>query len=819
MLTELRHVSRRIARSPMFSSLTLLTLALGIGANVAIFSIINGILLKPLPYPDADRLVGVWMTAPGVGIKDVNASPSSYFTFREENRTFQEIALWGRGSESVTGIAEPEEVETLNVTHSFLPVLGVQPALGRGLTVQDDTPKNPETVILGYEYWQRRFGGQASAIGTKLIVDGRPREIVGVMPENFRFMSFQPALLVPFQFNRSELRLGNFSFQAIARLKPGATLEQANADVARMLSLMYEKFPPPPGITAKHFQEAGLAPNLRFFHQDVVGDVGKALWVVMATVGIVLLIACANVGNLMLVRADGRQQELAVRAALGASWTRIARDLLLESVLLGLAGGVLGLGVAYGALQLLLYLKPANLPRLNEIAIDPPSMVFALGISLIAGLLFGLIPVFKYARPTLGSALRTAGRTHSAGRERHRTRSALVVVQVALALVLLIGSGLMIRTMQALNGVDPGFRQPEQILTLRLSIPTAQVAEPKRVARMHQEIADKLSTVAGVQSVALSNSITMDGNKNMDPIFAEDRTYAESQIPPVRTFKHLAPGYFATMGNRIVAGRDFTWTDIHEMRPVAMVSENLAREMWGSAAGAIGKRIRETPKGSWREIVGVAGDERDNGVHQKAPTIVYWPMMKANFWDSEIDVRRAMSFAIRSPRAGSSGFLQEVQAAIWSVNPNLPLANVRTVREIYEGSLARTSFTLVLLSIAAGMALLLGIIGIYGVLSYSVAQRTREIGIRMAVGATAASVRGLFLRYGLWLTGIGLAFGLAAAIPLTRLMTSLLFEVKPVDPITYAGVASLLLGAAVLAAYLPARRATKVEPLQALRME
>jgi predicted permease len=816
---ELRHTLRRLARSPLFSGITLLTLALGIGANVAIFSIVHGILLKPLPFSEAERLVGVWMTAPGVGIKDVNASPSSYFTFREENRSFEDIAVYSRDSDTVTGIGEPEEVPTLIVTHSFLPTIRVQPLFGRGFTLQDDTPNHPDVVILGHGYWKRRFGGERSVIGSKVTVNGRPREVVGVMPEGFSFMSFEPSLLMPFGFNRAELRLGNFSFFSIARLKPGVTLDQANADMARMIALMYEKFPPPTGMTAKQFQEVGLAPNLRFFHQDVVGDVGKALWVVMATVGIVLLIACANVANLMLVRADGRQQELAVRAALGASWTQIARELLVESLILGAVGGALGLLVAYGALRLLLYLKPANLPRLDEVAIDPTVLAFALLVSLLAGLLFGLAPILKYARPAVANALRAGGRTHSEGRERHRTRGALVVVQVALALVLLIGSGLMIRTMQALQNVEPGFQQPDQILTLRLFIPNAQVAEPKRVARMHHDIADKIAAVGGVQSVALSNSITMDGSKNMDPIFVEGRDYGDNKIPPVRTFKHLSPGYFSTMGNRLLAGRDFTWTDVHEMRPVAMVSDGLARELWGSASNAIGKRIRENPKGVWREVVGVAADERDDGVHRPAPAIVYWPMLKAAFWDNEIDVRRSLAFAIRSPRAGSSSFVQEVQRAVWSVNPNLSVANVRTVGEIYDRSLARTSFTLVLLSIAAGMALLLGVIGIYGVLSYSVAQRTREIGIRMAVGAPAGNIRGMFVRHGLALSAMGLAFGFAAALPLCRLMTSLLYEVTPTDPVTYAAVGALLLLAAIAAAYFPARRATKVEPLQALRME
>ncbi|MEX2264583.1 MAG: ABC transporter permease [Bryobacteraceae bacterium] len=815
----LKHVLRRLLRSPMFAAMTLITLAVGIGANTAIFSVVNGVLLKPLPYAEADKLVGVWLTAPGVGIRELNASPAAYFTFREESRTFQDIGLWSRGSESVTGLAEPEQVDSLLVTDGLLPILGVQPARGRWFTSKDDAPKAPETLMLGYGYWQRRFGGDPSAVGRTVRVNGRPREVIGIMPENFRFMSFQPALILPFQFNRGEVHLGNFSFQALARLEPEVTLAQANADVARMLPLMFQKFPPPQGISAKAFEEARIAPNLRPSKQDVIGDVGRVLWVLMATVGIVLFIACANVANLLLVRAEGRQQELAVRAALGASSAQIARELLIESVMLGLMGGVLGIGVAYGALRLLVYLAPARLPRLNEITIDPAVLAFAFVVSMAAGLLFGLIPVFKYATPRVGNALRAGGRTYSDGRDRHRTRGTLVVVQVALALVLLIGSGLMIRTLQALRRVQAGFTRPEEILTLRVSIPSGQVSEPERVARMHHDIADKIGAIAGVASVGLSSSITMDGSHNNDPIFAEDRTYSESQIPPIRRFKHIAPGFFRTMGNPILAGRDLTWTDIHEMRPVALVSQNLARELWRTPGAALGKRIRENPKGIWREIVGVVGDERDDGVDQKPPAMVYWPFMKGNFWGNRVDVRRTMAFAIRSSRTGSQSFLKEVQGAVWSVNPDLPLANVRTVQEIYDRSMARSSFTLVMLSIAAGMALLLGVVGIYGVISYSISQRTREIGIRMALGAPREQVRGLFVRHGLLLAGIGVMCGFAAAIPLTRLMSALLFEVSPLDPLTYLAVAVLLVAAALLATYLPARRATLIEPVEALRAE
>ncbi|MGH9659551.1 MAG: FtsX-like permease family protein, partial [Bryobacteraceae bacterium] len=516
--------------------------------------------------------------------------------------------------------------------------------------------------------------------------------IIGVMPGDFRFLNRAPALILPLRFNRDSVFIGNFSYQAIARLKAGVSLDRANADVARMLPLLARKFRPPPEMNLRMLEEARFGPDVRPLKQDVIGDVGKVLWVLMGTVGIVLLIACANVANLLLVNAEGRQQELAVRAALGASRLRIARELFAETMTLGLAGGAAGIAVAYAAVRLLVFLAPANFPRLDEISIDPSALAYALAISLLAGVLLGLAPVFKYAGPRLHEALRAGGRAFSEGRERRRTRSALVVVQIALALVLLIGAGLMIRTLQALKQVSPGFTLPGEVLTLRVSIPAAEIPEPERVARMYSDILHRIAAIPGVKSAGVSNSITMDGTDNNDVVFVEDRPGSDSQLPPIRRFKHISPGFLHTMGNPIVAGRDLTWTDVFEMRPVVLVSENFAREYWSSPAAAIGRRIRENPKGPWREIVGVAGNERDNGADQKAPAIVYWPMMKGNFWGDAVNIQRALAFAIRSSRTGSSSFQKEVQAAVWSVNANLPVASVRTVAEIYGRSMARTSF-------------------------------------------------------------------------------------------------------------------------------
>ena len=817
MANQMRHLVRRLARAPLFTSVTVATLAIAIGANTAIFSVLDGVLLKPLPYPHPDQLVGLWHTAPGVNITDLNSAPFLYFTYREEGRTFQDVGLWTEGAASVTGLAEPERVTVLRVTDGVIPILGVAPLLGRSFSRQDDQAGSPPTVILSHGYWQSKLGGDPAAVGKRLTIDGEPREVIGVMPRDFRFLDIKYALILPLRFDRAKVTLGNFSYQSVARLKPGATIAQADADVARLLPISFERFPAPPGFNKKMFEEARLAPRLRPFKRDLVGDVGDVLWVLMGTIVLVLLIACANVANLLLVRVEGRQQELSVRVALGASWGRLARELLFESVTLGLVGGLVGLGIAYGLLRLLISLAPANLPRLEEIALGPAGFLFTLVASVLAGLLLGLIPVFKYAAPHVATGLRSSSRSSSASRERHRARNGLVVVQVALALVLLVGSGLMIRSFRALRDVQPGFTGPEEVLTMRISIPEAQVKEEEAAARMQQAIQDKVAAIPGVASTGLGSGIPLDGDGWHDPVFAEDRVYSEGQIPTLRLFRFVAPGFLKTMGTPLVTGRDLTWSDAYDRRPVAMVSEGLARELWGSPAAALGKRVRETSKSAWREIVGVVRDVHEDGLDKKAPTTVYWPVLMREFEGDGMS--RSLALVIRSPRVGSESFLKEVERAVWSVNPSVPLASVRTMQSVYERSMARTSFTMVMLGLTAGMAVLLGFVGIYGVTSYAVSQRTREIGIRLALGARGPALTGMVVLDGLKLAAIGAVCGLAVALGLSRLMAALLFGVGAADPATYALVAVTLLSAAMIASYLPARRVTKVDPVEALRAE
>jgi predicted permease len=528
----------------------------------------------------------------------------------------------------------------------------------------------------------------------------------------------------------------------------------------------------------------------------------------------------------MLVRAESRQQELAIRAALGAGWGRIARDMLVESMTLGLLGGVLGLGLASAGLRILVANGPATLPRLGEIGIDPLVLAFALGVSLFSGALFGVMPVLKYAGPRLATALRGVGRTFSDGRERHRARNILVVVQVALALVLLVSSGLMIRTFQHLRNVRPGFTHPEEILILHSMIPDAINAvtkEPERVMRTQHEILDKLAALPGVTSVGFASSAPLESFLTGDnPVDAEDKKIAEGQIPASRKIRRIAPGFFKTMGTRVVEGRELTWTDLYEKRRVAIVSENLAREWWGEPRAALGKRIREGGAADpWREIVGVVENVYDNGVQVKPPAFVYWPtLMDRYIWAGENGFAQGSGmFAIRSNRTGTESLLTEARQAIWSVNGRQPVFLVTTLKMLYDQSMAQTSFMLVMLAIAGAVALALGIVGIYGVIAYSVSQRTREIGIRTALGAQPSGLLAMFVRHALLLAGVGAAIGLVAAAGLTRLMSSLLFGVTALDPVTYAAVSALLIVAAVLASYLPARRAMAIDPVQALQAE
>jgi predicted permease len=819
---QLKQALRRLARAPVFTVVTLITLASGVGATTAIFSVVEGVLLKPLDYPRSEELIGVWLNAPGLGVQKIGLGPAFYFIDREQSATLQDIGVYWSDSYSVTGTGEPQNVRGIVVTEGTLPILGVHPVLGRLFSHQDDTPGSPETVLLSYAYWQQKFGGSASAIGRSIVVSAKPREVVGVLPRDFNFLDeADPALIFPMQWDRSTTKLGNFSYKAIARLKPSTTIAQANADQARLLPVAIHSFPPWEGFSTGDFEKARLAPDLHPLKEDVIGNISAVLWVLMGSIATVLLIACANVANLLLVRVEGRRQELAVRYALGAGPGHIAAGILIESLILGLAGSILGLALTFGALRVLVAMAPTGLPRLHEITIDVPVLLFTVGIALFVSFGIGMIPAIRYTRTDLRSALSESGRGQSQSRERQRARKVLVAVQVALSLVLLICSGLMIRTFRALVNVNPGFAQPSTLETFHVYVPRAQIPDTQldSVVRLEQQILENIASVPGVSSVAITSAVPMDRNNYTDPIFVRDRTYKEGEIPPPRRFKFVSPGFFAAMGMPLIAGRDLTWSETYEKRAVAIVSENLAREYWNDPASALGKQIRATSADDWREIIGVVGNVRDEGLDKPESSAIYWPRLQDRFDGEKEFLLRDVAFVVRTPRAGSASLVKELQRAVWSIDSEMPLADPTTVGKLYTKSMARISFTLVMLCVAGSMALMLGVVGIYGVISYAVSQRTREIGIRMALGAQPRELTTLFVKQGLWLTGIGIACGVVAAFAAMRLMSSLLFGVSPRDPWTFAGTIACVIAISWLACYLPSRRAATVDPANTLRSE
>jgi putative ABC transport system permease protein len=805
---DFTYAVRALAKRRAFATAAILTLGLGIGATTAIFSVVNAVIVRPLPYPDSGALVRIIHVIGG--IEQRYFSDAIFLTYAENTQAFEDLGVWSPGSTAtITGQGEPEEVPALMASRGVLTTLGVQPDLGRWYSAAEDAPGAPDTVLLTAGYWQRRLGGDRGVLGRTLTVNGRPHEIVGVMPADFRF-NREFEIVLPLRIDRGAPG-SVFARMGVARLKPGVTLAQANADAGRILDIWFQRPGRNPAVRAR------WTPAVTPLKQDVVGDVGRTLSVLMGAIGIVLLMACANVANLVLVHADARSREAAIRAALGASRTRLARQMLVECMTLALAGCALGVALAYAGVRALVAIGPANVPRLSEVTIDGVVLGFALAIAVASALVFALLAMVKQVRPRLADAL-GGGRGASLTRERQRSQQTLVAAQLALALVLLVSAGLMIRSFQALGRVDPGFTRAADVQTFSVSIPPTVVAESERVTRMQQLILDRVSAIPGVASAALTTRMPMGSSRYSSALTAEGRP-DDGRTPPNRHARLISPGLFRTQGTSL-AGRDFTWTDVYEGRLVAIVSENLARELWGSPAAALGKRIREyyDKTSPWREIVGVAGDVRDDGIHQPSPATIYWPIHPGArlFGLSEYQERR-LSVAMRTERAGTESLLDDVRKAVASVSPALPLAQVTTLDELQRRSMARTSFTLILLAIAATMALLLGLSGIYGVIAYAVSQRRREIGIRLALGAQPHEVRRLFVRRGLLIAGIGSAIGLVGSMGATRVMQSLLFGVSPLDPVTFAATPVVLVVAAVVATYLPARRAASVDPVETMR--
>jgi predicted permease len=812
MINDLKFAFRQLRKSPGFTLTAVLTLALGIGANTAIFSLVDSIMLRPLPYPHQDQLMRIESG-------DVSPFPKGWIrALGEHSDSFAAVSGFGPDAESnVAGSDSSDRVFGATVMANALDTLGIHPLVGSFFTRDQEQTGQDLVIVLSYGYWQQRFGQDPNVIGQTIRIDGISRRIVGVMPAGVRFPYADTQFVVPVAFKGGVPMdpWRKFDLRLFGRLKDGVTPAQAQAELHRLHASLLPLFPwRMPDTWAA---DLTVVPLL----ESEVGATRPRLLLLWGSVGFILLIACANVANLLLVRVEGRRQELAIRAALGAGSKRIATDLLVESFTLGAIGSLIGLGLAYGALRVLVAMAPTGLPRLQEIGINLPVLAFTFAIMVLTSVLIGAIPVLRYAKADSNLTLREGGRGQSQSREQHRTRNALVVLQVALALMLLICSGLMIRTFNAMMHVAPGFDKPDSLQTFRLDIPETTVpdTDKPRVIRMEQAIRDKIAALPGVTSVAFGGNVPMDGWSSNDVLYAQDRTYAEGQLPPIRRFKFISPGYFSTLGTPLIVGRDYTWDDVYHKMPVAIISENFAREYWHDPANALGKRLREGMNDEWREIVGVVADTYDDGVSQAAPTAVYWPVLMSNFQGDTVRAQRGISMVIRSSRAGSQAFMKEVQGAVWSTDSNLPLADPHTVGYLYTRSMARTSFTLIMLSVAGGMALLLGVVGIYGVISYSVSQRTREIGIRMALGAQVAGVQKMIVGQGMKLAAIALLLGLGAAFAVARLFASFLYGVRTDDALTFVTVPVLLGFVVLIASWIPARRAARVDPMVALRWE
>jgi len=812
-LRDLRMAVRSMARRPFFTAMAGVTLALGIGANTAIFSVVDGVLLDPLPFPESDRLVSANHAAPGLNLPMVPHSEAMYLHYQANLHTLESFTVFAGGAVNLVAENDPQRINGARVTETFFDVMGVHPFLGRGFAPGEDRKGAEPVVVLGYGLWQQSYGGDREVVGRVVELDGVQRRVVGVMPESFQFPE-QAEVWIPMPIDEADPGIGNLGLIGVGRLAPGATLAGAQAEMQDLLLQFADAHPEELGRPV--LEQAGMAADVRPLKDLYVEDVQQALWILLGTVGFVLLIACANVANLFLVRAEARSREQALRTAMGASRGDMVRQYLTESMTLALGGGVLGLGLAYFGVKGLLAMAPVAIPRAAEIGIDGSVLLFTAAISLGSGFLFGLFPVLGYARRDLSAVLREGGRSSTSGRERHRVRSVLVVAQVGLALMLLVGSGLMARSFLEMRRIDPGF-ESENRLTFRVSLPEAEYPDAQTVGTFHRSLQERMAAIPGVRSAGLITAVPLEESKNASPMEAEDRPIPEGELGPLVDRRSVSPGYFQAMGIQLVEGRELTWEDRGDGVRSVVVSEALARTFWPGDASVVGRHIRnqgeDTP--SW-EIVGVARDVRFETLAEEPAPLIYVPLVDGT--PEQLFPARSVAVVL-DVGADPLGYVSVARSALRELAPRLPLVNPRTVASIEADAMSATSFTVVLLGIASGIALILGTVGIYGVISYVVSRRTQEIGVRMALGAPGRLVLREVVGQGVALAGWGIALGLAGAWGVSRVLSSLLFGVSATDPLTYIGTALALLAVASLASWIPARRAARVDPVEALRAE
>ena len=820
----LRPAWRSLWRSPAFTLTAATTLIVGIGASVAIFALVNGVLLRPLPYGNPNRLVVPYHNMQLLGLSRGNQTAGLYWTYKRFARSLDGIGLSQRDAVNVSdprGGTEPQRITSARITQSVLPVLQVTPLVGRNFTEAEDAPRGPNVILISEGLWRSRFGGERNVLGRTLDVNGRTWQIVGVMPERFRYPSAETQIWMPMQLDPNDPYPGGFNYDGIARMKPGMTPDAAARDLASVLPRVVEVAPNlAPNVPVKMLlDQAKPVPFLAPLKEDMTGSIAKTLWIVAAAAGVVLLVACANVTNLILVRADGRQRELAVREALGAGRTKVLAYFLGESIVVTAVSAVIGLALAAVAIRLLVTTGPADIPRLAEVRIDAATVVFAIVIAMVVAVICSIVPALRINRVDLSSALREGGRGGTAGKARQRVRSALVAGQIALALVALASSGLLIRTFQRLNAVRPGF-DANGLATFWVALPGARYPSDSSVVRFYSQLLDRVRTIPGVKDAGISSRIPFVSNGySQDPFYPEDdlASYAD-KIPPLNFYTTTDGEYFRTMGIPLIAGK--TFDRLEAQRPEeAIISRATAVQFWKDSTGqrAIGKRFRELPNGPWFTVIGVVGDTRDSSLAAPPSMVVYRPETPT-VAGSDGQTQWTMSLVVRGgmePTALTSA----VQRTVRELDPSLPLFDVRTMNDVMVASMAQLSFTILVLGAAALVTLLLGAVGLYGVMAYVVSLRTRELAVRMALGATPGAIISMLTKQGVAVTGLGIASGLVLFVAVARTLRSLLFGVAATDPVTLVSASVLLVAIAAVASWLPARRTARVDPADVLRAE
>jgi predicted permease len=804
-MQSLGQAVRALRRRPGFAGIAALTLALGIGANVAIFTVVESVLLRPLPYPGSDAIVVVGHHMPGLNLPDMNNSSGTIALYRESARKITRMAAVDESRRNLGGVERPDRVAVAAVTPEFFEVVATRPFLGRPIREEDVAEAAAPVAVLTYPAWQARFGGDAGVIGRMIEIDGQRTEIVGVMPRGFTYGDPDMVALLPLELDRVP-QFGTFGIGGLARLKPGVTVEEAQAEATALQAEIPVRWP---DVTQEFLDRGGWSVTVQRLRDSMVEDVKTALWILLGTVGLVLLVAGANVANLFLVRAESRQREVAVRSALGAGRRRIAGPFMAESLLLGGAGGVLGMVLAWAGVRLLVAFGPERLPRLHEVGFDGTVLLFGLALSVVAGLVLGVMPVLHLSGRSSTTLLRSGAQHATVGRERNRLRRALIIGQVATALVLLVSSGLMLRSMIRLRGVDPGFR-PDGVLTVGVSLGRDDDAS---AVSFYEQVLDRLNGMPGIARVGLTNSLPIDlAGVNGSSFTIESKPRGDDELPPVAYFTAVTDGFFETMGIPLLAGRAPTRQDVRGGVPIVWVNREFQRAFLPD--GALAERLRFGGEDStWYEIAGVVGDVRTFGIREDVRPMAYFPMV------GPTGMHIRMMYVVARGTSSAAALVPGIRATVRELDASVPVTAVRTMDEVVSASLAESSFTMTLLAVAALVALLLGVIGLYGVISYVVSQRVHEIGVRIALGAQPGAVRAMVVRQGAGVTLIGIALGLVAAIATTRLIASLLFGVSARDPVTFVATALVLGAVSLVATWLPARRAAAISPLEALREE